>query len=241
MQKWCPECAENLPASAFGRNKSQPDGLSFYCLACNRARSNRWYRESRRRQGKMVRDHSWIPDGFRWCPSCEQAVAHADYARSTSSPSGFSSRCKACKNAESSASYFYRRYKLTKNEVEEIRRSQDDRCAICGDPGPQHLDHDHDLGGIRQLLCQRCNHGLGLFRDDPGLLHLAAFYVEGHRERQALAALADAGGIGPEGASRPGTPPVGSDRRPGGRGTTSRSTGHTSRSRPQQQPGEAEH
>jgi len=236
--KRCPECGADLPHSAFGRNKTQPDGLSFYCLACNRARSNRWYRESRRRQGKVVRDHSWIPDGFRWCSSCEQPVAHEDFARSRNTRSGFGSRCKPCKSAADSAAYFYRRYKLTQRAVAEIRAAQGDSCAICGDPEPQHLDHDHDTGGIRQLLCQRCNHGLGLFRDDPYLLHLAAFYVEGHSQRQALAALQDAARNGPERASRPGNPPVGSDRRPGRRGTTSRSGGRNSRSAPREQAGE---
>ena len=155
-------------------------------------------------------------------------------------PSGFASRCKACKNAESSAAYFYRRYKLTKNDVAEMRSAQDDRCAICGEPAPQHLDHDHSTGAIRRLLCQRCNHGLGLFRDDPYLLHVAALYVTGRRQQHALAALAEAAGSAPEGADRPGGPPVGSDRRPGGRGMTSRSDGRSSRSRRRKQAGEAD-
>ncbi|MCF6743127.1 hypothetical protein E9529_02350 [Blastococcus sp. KM273128] len=64
--------------------------------------------------------------------------------------------------------------------------AQGDACGICGEPEPQHLDHDHSSGRIRRLLCQRCNHGLGLFRDDPYLLHVAALYVSGHREQHAL-------------------------------------------------------
>jgi hypothetical protein len=235
----CPECGRKLAESAFGQNKSQPDGLSFYCLACNRARNNRWYREHRRRQGQRVRDHSWIPEGFRWCPDCKTAVAHQDYTRNSRGPSGYGSRCKACHNASNSEAYWKRTYGLTKIDVAQLRTAQKDRCAICGDPGPQHLDHDHGRGGIRQLLCQRCNHGLGLFRDDPGLLHLAAFYVQGHRERQALAALQDAAGNVPEGAERPADPPVGSQRRPGTRGTSSRRRG-TSRPRRQAQAGEAD-
>jgi hypothetical protein len=73
--------------------------------------------------------------------------------------------------------------------------AQDDKCAICGEADPQHLDHDHGTGGLRQLLCQRCNHGLGLFRDDPHVLHAAAFYIALHTARQQVASdlLAAAG------------------------------------------------
>jgi hypothetical protein len=94
-----------------------------------------------------------------------------------------------------------RAYGLTKADVARLRAAQEDRCAICGDAEPQHLDHDHETGEIRQLLCQRCNHGLGLFRDDPQLLHAAAYYVEFHTARQAVAAEL-AAAAGQERASR---------------------------------------
>jgi hypothetical protein len=158
--------------------------------------------------GKKIRDHSWIPEGFRWCPSCEQAVAHEDYMRSSVTASGFGSRCKPCHNAANSEYYFRRKHRLTKDQVAGMRAAQHGRCAICGDPA-QHLDHDHGTGATRQLLCQRCNHGLGLSRDDPGLLHAAAFYVEGHRERQILARLQETFVVRPAG-SPSGEPPVGS-------------------------------
>ncbi|WP_456601634.1 endonuclease domain-containing protein [Blastococcus sp. SYSU DS0669] len=90
-------------------------------------------------------------------------------------------------------------YGITKEEVAQLRAAQRDQCAICQDPSPQHLDHDHVRGGTRQLLCQRCNQGLGLFRDDPGLLHMAAFYVEHHMQQQAIAVLQAAGAEDPDG------------------------------------------
>jgi hypothetical protein len=186
--KRCPSCGETKSTTAFGTNRSLGDGLSFYCLECNRERSNARYRRHRRAQGFEVRDHSWIPDGYRWCPSCRQPVAHDDYTRNSRTASGFGSRCKACKSAEDSAAYFYRTYKLTQNAVADLRVAQGDLCAICDEPEPQHLDHDHSTGAIRQLLCQRCNHGLGLFRDDPIVLHAAGYYVSLHNARQAKAA-----------------------------------------------------
>lgn len=145
--KRCPSCDETKPASDFGQNRSLRDGLSFYCLACNRERSNQWYRDHRRALGHEVRDLSCIPEGFRWCPACRQAVAHEDYTRNAGTASGFGSRCRACDRATNSAGYFYRKYTLTQRELSALRDAQQDRCGICGEPAPQHLDHDHATGG----------------------------------------------------------------------------------------------
>ncbi|NEK85754.1 hypothetical protein GCU60_08260 [Blastococcus saxobsidens] len=177
------------PDSDFGKNRTRDDGLSFYCLACNRRRNRAWYREHRRARGHEVRDLSWVPDGYRWCPACRTAVPVEEFTKNSALPSGFGTRCKSCHNAESKEAYWRRRYGITRSAVDAIRASQRDRCGICGDASPQHLDHDHDSGRIRALLCQRCNHGLGLFRDEPALLHTAALYVTGHRQQHALESL----------------------------------------------------
>jgi hypothetical protein len=205
MMKRCPSCERLLDVTAFGRNRTREDGLSFYCLECNRARNNQWYRDSRRRMGKEVRDLSWVPDGFRWCRACEQAVAHEDYTRNSGTASGFGSRCRACDREANSDGYFYRRYRLTRRQLAELRAAQDDRCAICGEASPQHLDHDHSTGNTRQFLCQRCNQGLGLLRDDPAVLRAAAEYVEEHRRRQA----GSGPGRSPRGDGRPSAGPSG--------------------------------
>ncbi len=62
------------------------------------------------------------------------------------------------------------RYGITLEEYEALNVAQDGRCAICrGWEGKRlHVDHDHDTGRIRGLLCPRCNRALAQVGDDMG-------------------------------------------------------------------------
>ncbi|MFD6926534.1 endonuclease VII domain-containing protein [Streptomyces sp. NPDC059944] len=67
-----------------------------------------------------------------------------------------------------------------------LAQEQDGQCAICGAPDvvedgepALHVDHCHETGRVRGLLCGACNRGLGLMRDDPRLLANAITYLCG--------------------------------------------------------------
>lgn len=78
-------------------------------------------------------------------------------------------------------------------------KDQNSKCAICGcclvDKGLGHeshrngspttpqLDHDHETGQIRGVLCGRCNSGLGGFKDSPNLLLKAIRYLQIWKKR----------------------------------------------------------
>jgi hypothetical protein len=68
-------------------------------------------------------------------------------------------------------------YGITLEQWDEMFARQDGRCAICGQEASLHVDHDHETGQIRDLLCTRCNLGIGCFMDDPKTMSAAVEYA----------------------------------------------------------------
>jgi hypothetical protein len=82
------------------------------------------------------------------------------------------------------------KYHISVSEFKRLLESQDGKCAICGKSSDViarafSVDHDHKCCPgkktcgkcIRGLLCERCNSGLGAFKDDPLLLEKAVAYL----------------------------------------------------------------
>lgn len=82
------------------------------------------------------------------------------------------------------------RYGLTDEEVDLLIDGQGGNCAVCGQPpsdsntrahwnGKLCVDHDHDTGRVRGLLCNDCNLTVG-YGKSPATLRAAADYLERH-------------------------------------------------------------
>lgn len=76
------------------------------------------------------------------------------------------------------------KYGLTVERYDQLMAEQDGACAICGVAGPEAarwgklvVDHDHETGEVRGLLCSNCNCAIGLLGDSPELLTKAAGYL----------------------------------------------------------------
>ncbi len=79
-----------------------------------------------------------------------------------------------------------RRYGITPEQYDEILARQGGKCAICGNGNPQtnrpsrfHVDHCHETGHIRGLLCIKCNHALGRFGDSVEGVERVLKYLRG--------------------------------------------------------------
>lgn len=75
------------------------------------------------------------------------------------------------------------KYNLTPGMFNTMLEEQDGGCAICGresQKGNLHVDHDHDTGKVRGLLCRNCNLALGLMDDDRRRLGAAIRYLTEH-------------------------------------------------------------
>lgn len=118
---------------------------------------------------------------------------------------GYFGTCRDCRNARARARYsddadafreatrwrmIKHRYGLTKADWEALYDSQDGKCAICGGELPVDIktrpnvrattciDHDHETGIVRGLLCQSCNLGIGMLKHDESLMLSAIAYLK---------------------------------------------------------------
>jgi hypothetical protein len=84
--------------------------------------------------------------------------------------------------------YFWRKagHNLTEDQYWVLFKTQNGVCAVCGEPPNTKrlaVDHDHQTGEIRGLLCMHCNTALGKMRDSPDLLRKLLGYLEQNIEK----------------------------------------------------------
>jgi hypothetical protein len=150
LSKRCPSCGETKPVSDFRAEASRPRGIACYCRACEPA--------IRRKRYLARKD------------------AHNDYARRYRED-----------DPERHARYVRRHalkklYGITPEQWDEMYETQEGRCLICGKkPRAKrlHVDHCHETGAVRGLLCSPCNSGIAHLNHDPALLARAIDYLGG--------------------------------------------------------------
>ena len=137
----------------------------------------------------------------KWCPRCGEERAIEEFGRNRASADGATAYCRPChnevgrenkikRNGSTRDYHLKRRYGLTSADVDRLIAEQGGLCAICLRRAPQHVDHDHESGAVRGVLCSGCNQGLGNFRDDTDALRRAIDYLETPTWQRTLACTA---------------------------------------------------
>ena len=131
---------------------------------------------------------------MKTCKTCNEEKAFDCYSKHTKARDGLSSICRVCnterlriRRTENPQMYRDAKrlylYNLLPGQWQHLVNLQNNCCGICKTPFtdtviPQ-LDHDHDTGTIRGLLCNHCNRGLGGL-DTVAKITNAIKYLERH-------------------------------------------------------------
>lgn len=107
-------------------------------------------------------------------------------ARYAADPEWYARRARAYRDANPDMEYGWalkKKYGLSLEDYYLMLAGQEGRCAICGDEFGEirkhiHVDHNHETGEVRGLLCQACNVSIGRMREDANVLRKAAEYLE---------------------------------------------------------------
>ncbi|GAA2197397.1 endonuclease VII domain-containing protein [Streptomyces bangladeshensis] len=186
--KRCRKCGRDLPRTAFARDRNRRDGLQVHCRECVAEYSAAHYRRRREALGKPIREKADVPAGHELCRMCGEIKPHSEWHRNATASDGLSTRCKACRAALGREHHLRRTYGLTRAERGELTASQGGVCCICMAAVPAHVDHCHETGRVRGVLCFSCNAALGQFKDQPEVIRRAAAYVEGIAWKPTLVA-----------------------------------------------------
>ncbi len=143
----------------------------------------------------VLKRRAWKNDelGVRVCGRCKTEKPLAAFAKCSTRPDwgGYDYTCRACVNQRQRE----RGYSLKNNtglsveQYDALLEKQGGGCAICGTPPKRmrlSVDHDHETGMIRGLLCHGCNTKM-VGRDDAVWSTKAATYADSPPSAGALA------------------------------------------------------
>ena len=125
------------------------------------------------------------------CGRCKEELPLTSfYLFKTGKYSSYCKKCKVVYNSENDKKFPDRvakarrktklkaNYGITEEEFNRQFEYQYGSCAICDVKlEDTHIDHCHDTGELRGILCPACNKGLGHFKDNLQILLNAVEYI----------------------------------------------------------------
>jgi hypothetical protein len=171
--KHCNTCNEKQSPADFSPDVRNDDGLQGKCKECvsKYAAARRAKRASEGQAHAIEGKH---------CHSCNQYKAADQYHSDPGGKGGLQASCALCARGRQ----LLRKYGITLADYDAMYAEQGGECAICETvetdvvKGRFHVDHCHETGKVRGLLCYHCNMVLGYAKDDTAALAAAINYLE---------------------------------------------------------------
>lgn len=135
------------------------------------------------------------PQTSKECSRCGTLKPLSEYHKSKKIKSGYRAHCKECHKKHCREYYatshgqeqirgaqLKKAYGISLEEYNLLLKKQDGKCAICGTEECRTgkafaVDHCHETGEVRGLLCRPCNSALGFFNDNYDTCQKAADYL----------------------------------------------------------------
>lgn len=195
--KICSRCGKTKPIGDFPPHKKGRNGIHPNCWECRRSYNRGYWKERYVPHPRPVRDR-------KQCSGCKLIKSMDEFypARGKNGGEGRQSFCIVCTKARQ----INRFYGLTVDNYRELWDAQKGLCAICDIPlgNKPNIDHCHETGFVRGLLCRGCNNGIARI-ERRGFLDRAVAYL-------ARAAARDEA-VGKRGSRISGNRSVGMDAR----------------------------
>lgn len=159
--KRCTKCGVSKPQTEFYAAKGGKDGLRGDCKECFAGRARDWYSRNR---GKAIENAKrWRQENLERA----QATRRARYAVT---------------RERAQEQHLTRTFGMSLVDYDRMLAAQGGVCAICRHsprPGERfHVDHHDERGGVRGILCVRCNNALGQFLEDVDIAQRAVDYLD---------------------------------------------------------------
>ncbi|MCK5601272.1 endonuclease VII domain-containing protein [Candidatus Pacearchaeota archaeon] len=120
------------------------------------------------------------------CCNCWNTKPVSEFNKDKHAKDGLHASCKSCRIKPRRKADLYRKYGISSRQYEKLVEKQNGRCAICGKHQSElkttlNVDHNHETGKVRGLLCVACNRLLGYAQDNQDILMKAIQYLEKKR------------------------------------------------------------
>ena len=132
---------------------------------------------------KFHKDKNRSDGHYAYCKACVAEVQRARYERDHDAIRAYHNDYRAEHRDEFTDSALRRLYDLSLEDYDLMLEAQSNGCAICGKSPEENgkrlfVDHNHDTGDVRGLLCSTCNSGIGMLQDSSELCRRAMLYLK---------------------------------------------------------------